>query len=363
MRFIDEYRDSKIIRVLAEKIKSISKNSWSIMEVCGGQTHTILKYGLEELLPDKISLIHGPGCPVCVTSVEVIDKALYLVSNFDVILASYGDMLRVPGSNNDLLKVKASGGDVRIVYSPIDALKIAEAEKEKAVVFFAVGFETTAPATAHAIKLAEKKGIHNFFTLCAHVLIPPAIEAILSSDSVKVNGLIAPGHVCSIIGYNCFEPISLKYKIPIVITGFEPIDIIQGILLNIIQLESGRHTVENQYSRTVRKEGNLYAKKIMDEVFEIIDRDWRGIGIIKDSGLKLKQDYSDYDAEIVFNLNVVPSNQKSNCIAGEILRGIKKPIECAEFGKACSPSSPVGAPMVSSEGACAAFFKYKRQPI
>ncbi len=330
------------------------------MEVCGGQTHTIMKYGLEDLLPAKIKLIHGPGCPVCVTSVGLIDKAVQLAAMDNVVLATYGDMLRVPGSGKDLLKIKADGADIRIIYSSLDALKIAGNEKDKKIIFFAVGFETTAPATAHVIMEAEKKNISNFYILNAHVLIPPAIKMLLSSGITKLNGLIAPGHVCTITGYEDYFRLSVKYKIPIVVTGFEPLDLLNGILALTRMLETKKCEVENRYARSVKREGNTNARKILEDVFDIVDRDWRGIGVISGSGYKLKQEFSRFDAEVVFNLSATTKENKKECIAGEILQGLKNPYECKMFGVKCTPENPVGAPMVSSEGACAAYYKYKK---
>ncbi len=329
------------------------------MEVCGGQTHTIMKYGIEDLLPEEISLIHGPGCPVCVTSVELIDKAIQLAEKDDVTLLTYGDMLRVPGSEKDLLTLKAEGADIRIVYSPLDVLKIACNEKDKKVIFFAVGFETTAPATGHAVLEAGKRKLKNIFILNAHVLIPPAIEMLLFSGVTKLNGLIAPGHVCSVTGYEDYINLSRKYKIPIVITGFEPLDLLNGILALIRMLEANKVDVENQYARSVRREGNVKAKKMLSEVFDIVDRDWRGIGMIEKSGYKLKAEFSGYDAEIIFDLPTLSKKNKTECIAGEILRGLKNPYSCKMFGRQCTPANPMGAPMVSSEGSCAAYYKYK----
>jgi hydrogenase expression/formation protein HypD len=359
MQYLDEYRDCKAVSVLAEQINSVVKKNWSIMEVCGGQTHTIMKYGLEDMLPLKINLIHGPGCPVCVTSIEMIDKAIELAYREDVVLTSYGDMLRVPGSESDLLKVKANGGDVRIVYSPLDAIKMAEREKEKKIVFFAVGFETTAPATAMSISLANKKRLRNYFVLCSHVLIPPAIELLLGSDNSGIDGLLAPGHVCSIIGYEDFIPLAAKYKKPIVVTGFEPVDILQGILMLVCQLERNKYNVENQYSRSVKREGNLAAQKLLDNFFLTVECNWRGIGTIEKSGYKLKDEYSDYNAEKVFNLRPIKSIESKDCIAGEILQGLMRPVDCKLFGRECTPDNPLGAPMVSSEGTCSAFYRYR----
>jgi hydrogenase expression/formation protein HypD len=360
MHFVDEYRDSKIVKILADQIKSSAKKRWSIMEVCGGQTHTIMKYNLEELLPSNINLLHGPGCPVCVTPVEMIDKAIQLASRDDVIFTSFGDMLRVPGSESDLLNVKASGGDVRIVYSPLDSIKIAEREKDKKIIFFAVGFETTAPSTAMAVSLAKKKGLDNYFILCSHVLIPPAIDLLLSSDGSGIDGLLAPGHVCTVIGYKDFISQSSIYKKPIVVTGFEPADILQGILLLVNQLENNSYVVGNQYSRSVNKEGNITAQKLLEDIFVVTNRNWRGIGEIPDSGYKLRDEYSDYDAEKIFGFKEIFEINSNDCIAGDILKGISKPSECKSFGSKCTPEHPLGAPMVSSEGTCSAFYKYRK---
>lgn len=360
MKYLHEYRDKKLAEEYSTKIKKITTKPWNIMEVCGGQTHSILRFGIDSLLPKDITLLHGPGCPVCVTPVEIIDQAINLASSPNIIFASFGDMLRVPGSKTDLLSIKANGGDVRIVYSPMDALKIAEENPEKEVVFFGVGFETTAPANAMAAYTAYNKNIKNFSVLISHVLVPPAIEAILSSPENKVNGFLAAGHVCTVMGYDEYIPLSKKYKVPILVTGFEPIDILQGIYMCIKQLEEGKHEVENQYLRSVKKEGNNTAKKILNEVFEITDRRWRGIGEIKESGYKLKNKFSAYDAVQKFNLENISSEENSECISGLILQGIKKPFECAAFGKRCTPENPLGATMVSSEGACAAYYKYKK---
>ncbi len=360
MKYIDEYRDKKAVDFLIKEIKKITQHNWTIMEICGGQTHTILKYGIEDLLPESINLIHGPGCPVCVTPLEMIDKAVMIASQKNVIFTSYGDMLRVPGSKCDLLSVKAQGGDVRIVYSPLDALKIAEENPLKEVVFFAVGFETTAPPNAMAVHEAKRRQINNFSIICSHVLVPPALKAIISSKYSKIQAVLAAGHVCTVMGYEDYEVIAESFKIPIIVTGFEPLDIIEGVFMAIGQLETGKYIVENQYSRSVRKEGNIHAKKILIETFDIVDRQWRGIGVIASSGLKLKPEFDMYDAEKKFQLENVSIKESELCIAGEILQGFKKPTECRAFATLCKPDNPLGAPMVSSEGACAAYYHYKK---
>ena len=328
------------------------------MEICGGQTHTILKYGIEELLPEKVTLVHGPGCPVCVTPLEMIDKAISIASRDDVIFTSFGDMLRVPGSKNDLLSVKANGYQVKMLYSPLDAVMLAEKNPDKKVVFFAVGFETTAPPNAMAVAEAKRRNINNFSILCSHVLVPPAIEALLSSPNSRIQGFLAAGHVCTVMGYEEYIPLASKYKIPIVVTGFEPVDILQGVYMAVKQLEEKKHEVENQYSRVVQKEGNFPAKKLLSEVFDTVDRKWRGIGTIPKSGYQLKEAYAAFDAEKLFSVENIVSPESSLCIAGEVLQGLKKPIACSAFGKECTPEHPLGAPMVSSEGACAAYFHY-----
>jgi hydrogenase expression/formation protein HypD len=360
MKFVDEYRDVEIAERYVAAIKKIVSKQWNIMEICGGQTHNIVKYGLEALLPKEISLIHGPGCPVCVTPLEMIDKAIAIAAMENVIFTSFGDMLRVPGSNKDLLMVKAEGGDVRIVYSPLDAVSIAEKYPEKKIVFFAVGFETTAPANAMAILQASRRNLLNFSILCSHVLVPPAIKALFSSSDNQVNGLLAAGHVCTVVGYEEYIHISKRFKLPIVVTGFEPVDILQGIYMTVRQLEEKGFEVENQYARSVKREGNLSAQKVLAEVFEITDRKWRGIGLIPRSGFKLKSKYSNFDAEIIYSVNNVTAEEFSLCIAGKVLQGLKKPQECSAFGKECTPEHPKGAPMVSSEGACAAYYHYQR---
>ncbi len=360
MKYVDEYRDAESVRLLSEKIKSIITRNWNIMEICGGQTHTILKYKIEELLPPQILLIHGPGCPVCVTPIEMIDKAILLASRPDIILVSYGDMLRVPGTDSNLLEAKSKGGNVKMIYSPLDAVKIAEQNPDKKIVFFGVGFETTAPANAFTIFEAERRGLKNYFMLCSHVLVPPAIECLLKSGKNSIHGILTAGHVCTVMGYEEYIPLAEKYKTPMVVTGFEPVDILSGLLMVINQLENGNCFIENQYGRAVRKEGNIHSKKIISDVFEITDRNWRGIGVIPQSGLKIKSKYSHYDAETVFNISVTGSDEPDICIAGEILQGLKKPGDCPAFRKECKPEIPLGAPMVSSEGACSAYYRYTK---
>jgi hydrogenase expression/formation protein HypD len=363
LKFVDEYRDAKAAHELAERIKSVLTKPWTIMEICGGQTHAIVRFGIDELLPPEITLVHGPGCPVCVTSVELIEKAIEIASKPDVIFCSFGDMLRVPGLHRDLLSVKASGGDVRIVYSPIDALKLATENPDKQVVFFAVGFETTAPANGMAAYQAHRLGVLNFSMLVSQVLVPPAMEAILGSPNNQVQGFLAAGHVCTVMGYHEYEPIAAKYQTPIVVTGFEPVDILQGILMCVTQLEQGRCEVENPYSRVVTREGNIPAQKLLSDVFEIVDRKWRGIGEISNSGLALRGEYRQYDAELRFDLTDRKIEESPECISGLILQGIKKPNDCPAFGTRCTPEHPLGATMVSSEGACAAYYRYRGSAI
>ena len=361
MKYLDEYRDPLKAKILTEKIHAITAKQWTIMEICGGQTHSIVKSGLEKLLPSSLSIVHGPGCPVCVTPLEMVEKAIMIASKPEVIFTSFGDMLRVPGNSTDLLHVKANGGDVRIVYSPLDAVAIALKNPDKEVVFFAVGFETTAPANAAAVWQAQKMGLKNFSVLCSHVLVPPAIEALLSSQQNHVQGFLAAGHVCTIMGYEEYVPLAKKYNVPIVVTGFEPVDILHGILLLVTQLEEGRHDVENQYARIVKKEGNRSAQEMILNVFEISHRSWRGIGEIPKSGYRLKDEFAQFDAERKFNLGAVAAHEPPQCIAGNILRGLNKPHECSVFGTQCTPEHPLGAPMVSSEGACAAYFQFRRR--
>lgn len=361
MKYIDEYRDAHPSQRIAEVIRRITKKSWSIMEVCGGQTHSIVRFGLDTLLPPEITLIHGPGCPVCVTPVELLEKAIEIAQIPEVIFCSFGDMLRVPGISKDLLSVKATGGDVRIVYSPLDALKLASENPDRDVVFFAVGFETTAPANAMAVLQAHQREIDNFSLLVSHVLVPPAMEVVLSAEDNRVQGFLAAGHVCAVMGYEEYEPIARRYRVPIVVTGFEPVDILQGIHMCIRQLEEGRSGVENQYARSVCREGNLAAQKAIREVFRVVDRKWRGVGEIPRSGLGLQVKYSEYDAETRFGVAQLTAEEDTECISGSILRGVRKPHECPAFGTRCTPEHPLGATMVSSEGACAAYFQYRRR--
>ena len=361
MKFLSEYRDQKAAEQLASAIRQKVTRPWTVMEICGGQTHTIVKSGLEDLLPKDIRLVHGPGCPVCVTPIELIDKAVAIAKRPEVIFCSFGDMLRVPGSTKSLFDVKAEGGDVRIVYSPLDALKLARQNPQKQVVFFAVGFETTAPANAMSAWQADHDGIENFSLLVSHVLVPPAMEALLSSDNCVVEGFLAAGHVCTIMGFEEYFPIAAKYEVPIVVTGFEPLDILEGIHMTVSQLEEGRHEVENQYARAVRREGNRPAQKTITEVFEITPRQWRGLGEIPASGFQLRGKFQKYDANRRFPFSGEPARESPECISGLILQGIKKPHECPAFAVKCTPENPLGAPMVSSEGACAAYYHYGRR--
>ncbi len=361
MKFVDEYRDAGAVNRLAEVIRRKATQPWTIMEICGGQTHTILKTGLQDLLPEKITLVHGPGCPVCVTPAAMIDKAVELASRPQVTLCSFGDMLRVPGAARSLLDAKAAGGDVRMIYSPLDAVQLARANPEREVVFFAVGFETTAPANAMAVRQAANEALANFSVLVAHVLVPPAIEAILSAADCRVQGFLAPGHVCTVAGYTEYEPLAARYRVPIVVTGFEPLDLLEGIHMAVEQLEAGRAEVENQYSRAVQREGNQAAQHIVAEVFEVANREWRGIGEIPRSGLRLRSAYRKFDVEERFALSDSGSSEASECISGLVLQGLKKPYECTAFGSKCTPEHPLGAPMVSSEGACAAYHRYGRE--
>ena len=361
MKFIDEYRDEGSVAWFAEAIRRVTTRPWTIMEVCGGQTHAIVKFGIDELLPQDITLVHGPGCPVCVTPVELIDKAVEIAARPEVIFCSFGDMLRVPGSQRSLFDVKAGGGDVRIVYSPLDAVTLAKQNPAREVVFFAVGFETTAPANAMSVFQAHQAGLRNFSILVSHVLVPPAMEAILSSPQNRVQGFLAAGHVCTVMGYTEYEPIAARYRVPIVVTGFEPLDILQGLHMCIQQLEEGRVEVENQYSRCVRRDGNAPAQQLIREIFKIVPRKWRGVGEIPQSGLGLREAYQEFDAEERFGLAQMVAEESSECIAGLVLRGIKKPNECEAFGTRCTPERPLGAPMVSSEGACAAYYSYRQR--
>jgi hydrogenase expression/formation protein HypD len=360
VKYVDEYRDPRAAEKFARAIRSLATRPWKIMEVCGGQTHAIVRFGIDRMLPEQVGLIHGPGCPVCVTAQETVDQAIEIAANPEVIFCSFGDMLRVPGSNRDLLAVKASGGDIRIVYSPLDALAVARANPERQVVFFAVGFETTAPVNAMAVYQAKRQGLRNFSMLVSHVMVPPAIEAILSSPECGVNGFLAAGHVCTVMGLEEYRPIAAKYRVPIVVTGFEPLDILQGIYMCVRQLEAGSARVENQYSRAVRANGNLEARRLIAEVFRVVPRKWRGIGEIDRSGLALSAQYADFDAERTFHIAPTTARTASECISGSILTGLKKPPECPAFGTRCTPETPLGATMVSSEGACAAYFRYRQ---
>ena len=360
MKYLEEFRDPQQARRLAEQIRKATTRPWNLMEVCGGQTHSIVRFALDELLPPEINLIHGPGCPVCVTPLELLDKALALAARPEVTFCSFGDMLRVPGSRQSLLEVKAQGGDVRVVYSPLDAVLLAQKSPERQVVFFAVGFETTAPANALAVLQAQRLGLKNFSMLVSHVLVPPALEAVLQSPSCCVQGFLAAGHVCAIMGLDEYRPIAERYRVPIVVTGFEPLDILHGVLLCIEQLEQGRATVENQYARVVRPEGNTAALRTIREVFETTARKWRGIGEIPASGLRLRETFAEYDADRRFGISDIVADEPAECIAGEVLQGHKKPHECPAFGTRCTPEQPLGAPMVSSEGACAAYYRYRR---
>jgi hydrogenase expression/formation protein HypD len=360
MKYIDEYRDANLARPLIAEIRKRVSQPWVLMEICGGQTHTLMRYGIDEVLPAEIELVHGPGCPVCVTPLEVIDKALAIASLPNVTLVSYGDMLRVPGSHTDLFHVKANGGDVRIAYSPMEALKIARANPERHVVFLGIGFETTAPANAMAVWKAAKEGLTNFSMLASQVLVPPAIRMLLESPHHRVQGFIAPGHVCTVMGYEEYVHLSRDFHVPIVVGGFEPVDLLEAISMLVAQLEGGRAEVENQYVRAVARKGNQPAQEIMAKVFEVCDRKWRGIGMIPRSGLGLRAEFAAFDAEKIFDVAAQNTEEPAECISAEVLLGLKKPPDCPAFGVRCTPSSPLGAPMVSSEGACAAYFQYRR---
>ena len=361
MKYLDEYRDADAAQKYAKEIHRLTTRPWNIMEICGGQPHAIVKFGIDDLLPKQIRLIHGPGCPVCVTPLEVIEQALQIAAQPNVIFCSFGDMLRVPGKTTDLLSVKARGGDVRIVYSPLDAVKLAEQNPSKEVVFFAVGFETTAPATAMAAFQAARKNLTNFSLLVSHVLVPPAMEALLSSPDCRVQGFLAAGHVCAVMGYHEYPPLAAKYRVPIVVTGFEPLDILQGVMMCVRQLEEGRAEVENQYARAVRREGNQPAQEIIRQVFQVVRRKWRGVGEIPRSGMGLSDAYAAFDAAKKFGLAECEVEEPRECLAGLVLQGQIKPRDCPAFGKACTPEHPLGATMVSSEGACAAYYRYRNQ--
>ncbi len=360
MKYLEEFRDPELAQQLFDDIRQSATRHWTLMEVCGGQTHSIIRNGIDQLLPDKIELIHGPGCPVCVTPLELIDKALAIAAQPGVIFCSFGDMLRVPGSEKDLFRVKSEGGDIRIVYSPLDALNIARENPDREVVFFGIGFETTAPANAMAVFQAKQQGLTNFSMLVSHVLVPPAISAILDSPANRVQSFLAAGHVCTVMGYWQYEPLVEKYQVPIVVTGFEPLDILEGIRLTVKQLEEGRAEVENAYPRAVAREGNKPAQKMLSDVFEVSNRTWRGIGQIPQSGWKLRDEYRDYDAEIKFGVGHIQTQESPLCRSGEVLQGLLKPNQCPAFGQECTPQNPLGATMVSSEGACAAYYQYGR---
>jgi hydrogenase expression/formation protein HypD len=360
MRYVDEYRDGRAASRYAAALRALVTRPWTVMEVCGGQTHAIVRFGIDALLPPELTLVHGPGCPVCVTPVELVDRAVAIAARPDVTFCSFGDMLKVPGSERDLLAVKAEGGDVRVVYSPMDALALAARRPEREVVFFAVGFETTAPANAMAVREARRGGIANFSLLVSHVLVPPAMEAILASPRRRVDGFLAAGHVCTVTGYEEYRALCARHRAPIVVTGFEPLDLLQGIHMCVQQLEEGRAEVENQYVRSVRAAGNLPAQAVMREVFEVVPRAWRGIGTIAASGLGLRSAYADFDAERRFGVAGIGGPEDTTCRSGLVLQGLLKPPECPAFATRCTPETPLGATMVSSEGACAAYFRYRR---
>lgn len=360
MKYLDEFRDPVVAKEILAEIHEVTTQPWVIMEICGGQTHSIIKNGIDQVIPKEIELVHGPGCPVCVTPLEIIDQAIAIALQPNVIFTSFGDMLRVPGSSKDLFMARSEGADVRTVFSPLEAVKIARENPDKEVVFFAVGFETTAPGNAMAIYQAKNEGLSNFSELVSHVLVPPAMEALLSSPDNRVQGYLAAGHVCTIMGWEEYDPIAEKYKVPIVVTGFEPIDILEGLLMAVKQLERGAHQVENQYARSVERQGNLSAQKIIDSVFQVVNRKWRGIGEIPVSGFGVRKEFAAFDAEKKFSVGEIKTEESVLCISGDVLRGQKKPHECPAFGKECKPEHPLGAPMVSSEGACAAYYRYHR---
>lgn len=363
MKYIDEYRDPGIAKALVAEIRQRTTRHWVLMEICGGQTHTLMRYGIDELLPEGVELVHGPGCPVCVTPLETIDHAIELASRPDVTLVSYGDMLRVPGSQSDLFRARAAGGDVRIVYSPMEALKIARQNPQRQVVFFGIGFETTAPPNAMAVWQAQREGLRNFSMLTSHVLVPPAIRLLLASSRNRVQGFIAPGHVCTVMGFRQYEELARDFHVPIVVGGFEPVDLLEAINMLVAQLEAGRVEVENQYARSVSREGNIPAQRLMESVFEVCDRKWRGIGTIPQSGYRIREKFAAHDAEQVFGLSQQGVEEPPECISAEVLQGLKKPPDCAVFGTRCTPENPMGAPMVSTEGACAAYYHYRRNAL
>ena len=361
MKYVDEFRDQEKAQQYIDAIAKLVTRPWIIMEICGGQTHSIVKYGIDQLLPHKVTLAHGPGCPVCVTPIGLIDKAIEIAMQTDVVFTSFGDMARVPGTKTNLLQAKARGAKLQLVYSPLEAIQIAKDNPDKQVVFFAVGFETTAPTTAMAVHTAKREGIKNFSMLVAHVLVPPAMQAILNSPSSRIQGFLAAGHVCTVMGYKEYQPLAKKYHIPIVVTGFEPLDILQGLYMCLQQLEQGRTEVENQYTRAVSESGNQTAQQIINEVFQIVPRQWRGVGEIAQSGLGFSDDYAEFDAEQRFGLSNKTTDVESECISGQVLQGIAKPVDCPSFGTRCTPDHPLGAPMVSSEGACSAYFKHRKR--
>jgi hydrogenase expression/formation protein HypD len=360
MKHLTEYRDGELAQKLFKEIRAITTRPWAMMEVCGGQTHTIIRNGIDQLLPESVELIHGPGCPVCVTPLELIDRALAIAARPEVTFCSFGDMLRVPGSDKDLFRVKSEGGDVRVVYSPLDAVQLARQLPHREVVFFGIGFETTAPANAMAVRLAKQLGLKNFSMLVSHVLVPPAIEAIMTSPGNRVQAFLAAGHVCSVMGYWQYPPLAERYRMPIVVTGFEPLDILEGIRRTVILLEEGKYGVDNAYERAVTEEGNRPAQAMLEEVFEVTDRAWRGIGVIPQSGWRLSDTYREYDAEHRFNVTGIHTAESPECHSGEVLQGRLKPNECPAFGAKCTPRRPLGATMVSAEGACAAYYNYGR---
>ena len=360
MKYLEEYRDPEVAAGLLREIRRVVRSPWVIMEVCGGQTHSIVRYGIDRMLPEEIELVHGPGCPVCVTALETIDRAHAIAARPDVIFTSFGDMLRVPGSHGDLLSLRGRGADVRVVYSPLDAVGIARQNPDKSVVFLGIGFETTAPANAMALVQARRLRVPNFSMLLSHVLVPPSIAAILQTRGNRVQAFLGPGHVCAVVGYREYEAIAARYGVPIVITGFEPVDLLEGILMAVRQLEAGQAVVENQYARTVTRDGNYIAREIIHEVFEVTDRKWRGIGAIPKSGYKISYEYRDYDADRLFAVDEIATEEPAACISGMVLRGLKKPCDCPAFGTTCTPRTPLGATMVSAEGACAAYYQYGR---
>lgn len=363
MKYLDEFGDPELAAALLEQIRQTVTQPWALMEVCGGQTHTIIRNGIDQLLPDEVTLIHGPGCPVCVTPLEMIDRALAIAARPEVIFCSFGDMLRVPGSSKDLFQVKSEGGDVRVVYSPLDAVRIAQDNPDREVVFFGIGFETTAPANAMTVQMARRLGVTNFSLLVSHVLVPPAITAIMESPQRRVQGFLAAGHVCTVMGMSQYETLVEQYKVPIVVTGFEPLDVLEGIRRTLVQLEEGRAELENAYPRAVAPEGNPAAQDVVNDVFEVCDRPWRGIGMIPQSGWRLSSRYAEFDAEARFDVGGIHTEESSECRSGEVLQGLITPLECEAFGTRCTPRAPLGAPMVSSEGACAAYYQFRRLDV